>query len=1138
MANPPHGTAARPSATRQTSKIADVSRRGFLRAAAGAGTGLAAWSLLGSASPALAATFGGRRAAAANGPASLTAALNADWLFGGVATSGSSDPGFNDSGFARVTVPHVVTPLSWRDWNPAAWQQVWIYRRHFDLPPGMAKLRAFATFQGAMTTATPTFNGTQLSQHQGGYLPFGYELTSQLQARGNVLAVALDATWQNVPPDGNPGGATSVDYLEPGGLYREVALQFVPQVFIADVFASPTQVLSSSPGVSVQATVDAAVVPSAPVSAVARLQSGGRTLATVSAPVQISQAGQVTVNLQLTQLGSIELWDNDNPSLYNVVVTLTIGGQPVHDFTRRIGFREAVFQSDGFFLNGNRVKLFGLNRHQIFPYAGMGMPARVQARDAQLLKQLNCNMVRCSHYPQSPDFLDACDELGIMLWEETPGWGYLGNAAWQQIFLANVHDMVVRDRSRPSVIIWGVQPNEAPRNETLYDQSKGIANQLDGTRPTSGTETAYNTTDWDQDVFAYDDYHSSNGNAVLEPPLPGVPAYLVTEAVGALDGAPFYRWIDTQDVQQLQAKMHAQVHDIAASQDAYCGLLGWCGIDYDSLNGNIYTDVKWPGVTDTFRLMKPGAAFYLSQRDPATGPVIEPSFYWDFNPYSPVTVLGGTATIWSNCDTIKVYLNGAPQATLSPDTTGYPNLDYPPFQFDVSQIDGSDLPELRLDGYIGSRLVLSRSFAASTAGDRLELTVDDTHLVADGSDATRVAFRAVDRFGAPRPYVSGDVTVSVQGPAVWLGQVLNLASSADPVQVQPGQQSAVGLTLVNGGFPFAANGGVGGVYLRTLPGQPGEITVTVSHPALGRATARITATAPPPSPPWLDPPGGQQPTPEQAMTFTGISLALDVPSGWSASATSPTSFTSLAPGAKATATWNVTAPSSGTQGGTVTASASFTLDGSQVSQGTDVPISLVTSLADAFSNTGISDDSDVTSANFDGVGNSFSAQALAQAGLTPGGSFSSGGISFTWPNVPSGSPDNVLSEGQTILVSGSGTQLGFVGAGSPSNEGGTGTIYYTDGSTSSYMVTLDNYFTPPADLTNQIVAQMPYCNDSNPATEGHGQPGQRQQTVYIYCATVPIALGKTVRAVTLPAGGSAPGGGRVTGMHVFALGVG
>jgi beta-galactosidase len=301
--------------------------------------------------------------------------------------------------------------------------------------------------------------------------------------------------------------------------------------------------------------------------------------------------------------------------------------------------------------------------------------------------------------------------------------------------------------------------------------------------------------------------------------------------------------------------------------------------------------------------------------------------------------------------------------------------------------------------------------------------------------------------------------------------------------------------------------------------------------------ARITAAQPPAAVPGINPRSGQQVNPRQALTFTGVTMALSAPAGWSVAATSATSFAALPPGASATSRWSVTAPSAGSAAGSgsVTATASFVLDGSHVSQGTAVPVSLVTSLADAFNNTGISDNSDVSSANLDGVGNSFSAQALAAAGLTPGASFTHDGVTFTWPDVSPGRPDNVLADGQTILISGSGTKLAFVGASSPSDEGGTGTVSYTDGTTSTYTVMLDNYFDPPDTAGNETIIEMPYINDSNPATNG-GQ-AQRNHPGWIFYTAVPIISGKTVEAVTLPTGGGVQGS-RIVGMHVFALGTG
>ena len=180
--------------------------------------------------------------------------------------------------------------------------------------------------------------------------------------------------------------------------------------------------------------------------------------------------------VSITGLSAVGLWSPDSPKLYQVNATIVADGVS-HSVAVTTGFRQATFQTDGFYLNGQRFEIFGLNRHQLFPYTGMAASERLQRRDAELLRnELNCNMVRCSHYPQSPYFLDACDELGLMVWEEPPGWQYLGDAAFQAIVVQNVHDMVIRDRNRPSVIVWATRLNETA-NERLVvrpDPSAGL----------------------------------------------------------------------------------------------------------------------------------------------------------------------------------------------------------------------------------------------------------------------------------------------------------------------------------------------------------------------------------------------------------------------------------------------------------------------------------------------------------------------------------------------------------------------------------------------------------------------------------------------------------------------------------------
>jgi beta-galactosidase len=1134
---------------------APVSRRVFLRTATAGTAGIAAWSML-SARPAAAASpeRASRAGASADGqqvpgtvrrgPASETISFNAGWLFGSFA-DGSDEPGYDDSALATVTLPHTVAPLSWQDWNPASWEQTWVYRKHFDAPAGTDGLRLFLDFQAAMTQSTVTLNGSVISTYAGGYLPFSAEVTGLLQPTDNVVAVTLNSSFNiDVPPDRPaPDPSTDVDYWQPGGIYRDVQFRAVPQIFLSDVFARPVNVLDpASRQVVVQATVDAGMVPADAATVTVELLDadagpGARPLATASAPVVITETGETTVTVSLQGIPAVTLWDPETPKLYTVSTTLSVGDTQLHDYQTRVGFREAVFRLDGFYLNGNRVKLFGLNRHQFFPYAGGAMPDRVQSRDAYILrKELNCNAVRCSHYPQSEAFYDAADELGLMVWEEMPGWGYFGDGAWQAAAYQNLHDMIIRDRNHPSVIIWGAMPNEAgeyPAEYTLYND---LAHSLDPSRQTGGDDPSPADATYVFDVFSRHDYSSVTSSDGIREPTLAAPTdaaskpYLVCEAIGTLSGpAIYYRRFDTQAVQQGQAQAHAIVHNISYSDDAYCGLLAWSGFDYPSGNGNEYQGVKYTGVVDLFRVLKPGAAIYQAQADPATAPVIAPAFYWDFGLTSPVTSLSA-ALICSNLDSLEVYVGGELLTTVTPDTAGFGSLPHAPSWVDFTSVDASTLPELRIDGYLNGAKVASRRFDGDPSNDRLLIEADDLEINADGTDATRVALRAADQYGNARPYVDGPVALSVEGPAVLIGD--------NPLD-------------------FGATGGTGAAWIRSLPGSPGLITLRASHPTLGEATARIRvaqvpeAGAPVPygalavsaSPALVAP--GTTTTVTATLTNNGLleldtaALTVTLPAGWTVTAQAPVPFDRVRRGATVTAAWQVTLPSDADPGqASIQVEAVYTAGRQRgVSYARVDVLSVYATLAAAFNNTGISDDSDIAGADFDGVGNSYSTQALTAAGLAAGATITHDGITFTWPDIQPGQPDNVVAQGQTILLSGSGTTLGVIGAGSPASESGSGTVYYTDGTTSSFSITLDNYFDAP--VANDLIAQLPYINDTNPATAGDGgKAGQRKQTAYVFYTSAPLTAGKTVQGITLPAGGTIPASGRISGMHIFALGTG
>ena len=1068
------------------------------------------------------------------GPAARTLPLGADWLFGGEFTPGSDQPAYDDGQFERVTLPHTVTGLSWRQWDPATWEKEWIYRRRFDVPEELAGLRLFADFDGALTGSTVTVNGQSAGQYQGGYLPFSQEITGLVRQRDNLLAVRLDAAFGiDVPPDRPGQSSVSVDFWQPGGIYRQARLRAVPQIFVADVFARPTAVLDAARRtVEVEITLDAATVPAQGARVVAELRDGSRTITSAATAVRITGTGQSTAAVSLTGLGDITLWDVDRPQLYEVVVTLEVDGSPLHDYGVRIGFREAVFTKEGFFLNGRRLQLFGVNRHQFFPFTGAAMPERVQRKDAEILRnELNSTIVRCSHYPQSEAFLDACDELGLLVWEEAPGWGYLGDAAWKDAAVRDVGTMIRRDRNHPSVVIWGSRLNETADDVPFYTRTNDLAHALDPSRPTVGAMAGrHNTPDYLEDVFSQNDYSTSTGpdgkqRPELQAPRTDRP-YMVSEAVGTLSGpAKYYRRTDTQDVQQGQATAHARVHALAAADARYCGVIAWGGFDYPSGSGNQFQGVKYIGVADLFRVLKPGAAVYQSQVDPRQRAVIQPAFYWDFGPVSPVTGLT-SAMICSNLDRLEVYVGGRHHATATPDTADYGHLPYPPSFVDFSGVDGGSLPDLRIDGYLGDLKVASRSFTADPAGDRLLLQADDVELVGDGSDATRVVFRAVDAHGAPRPYTGGQVRLEVQGPAVLVGD--------NP-------------------FPFADTGGAAAVWIRTLRNSPGTVTVRATHPSLGSAETRIRVRQSDPggpavpygtlsaqAAPLLVPAGGST---EIAAEFANIgnptlkslALTVQVPDGWRATPTTATTFTAVSSGRTLSARWTVTAPAGATPGqqAALTVQAVYDAHGergvSHARTQVEVPYA---SLAAARNNRGITDDDDIDAGDFDGVGNTYSWQALTAAGLARGATVHHDGLTFTWPDTASGAPDNVIATGQTIALDGSGSTLGFLAAGSSSSLSGTGTVHYTDGTTGTFPLEVENYWQAPVD-GNETVAVTPYCNSKG--TEGRPR-GQRQQQLYVLYTKAPIEAGKKVAAVTLPAGSF--GSGRITAMHVFATAIG
>ena len=437
--------------------------------------------------------------------------INRNWRYHPAKVAGAESPDFDDAKFERVVIPHTNIELPWHSFDEKDYTFISTYRRRFRFPKDAEGKRVFVDFEGAMTASTVWINGVKLGDYRGGFTPFSFELTKNLRKDAdNVLVVQLDSTERgDIPPFGY-----EIDYLTFGGIYREVSLRIVPATYVDNVFAQPKDVMSGNPSLDVSCYLAGDVASGGPLSIEAELRDGDNVIAKATHPLgKVAAASETSAHdtsldpyndaaayattqtlkdsarhvVSLPHLANIQLWDLQNPRLYTVYVRLIRSGQVVDEDTRRIGFREAVFTDHGFSLNGKIIKLRGLDRHQTFPFVGQAMPARAQRKDADILrKNLHCNIVRTSHYPQSRHFLDRCDEIGLLVLEEIPGWQHIGDESWKQVAIDNVGRMIRRDWNHPSIVLWGVRINESPDDHNFYTRTNALAHALDDSRQTGG----------------------------------------------------------------------------------------------------------------------------------------------------------------------------------------------------------------------------------------------------------------------------------------------------------------------------------------------------------------------------------------------------------------------------------------------------------------------------------------------------------------------------------------------------------------------------------------------------------------------------------------------------------------------------
>ena len=738
----------------------------------------------------------------------------------------------------QVRLPHSVSLTELHYFDESCYQKVSGYIRYFDAPKEWEGKRIFVKFEGVAHEATVYLNGMLLGTHSCGYTAFTYELTDYINIDSvNELKVRVDSRESlNIPPFG-----FVIDYMTYGGIYREVSLEVHESCFIKDVFVRATAAGSVFADVSFDGGD-----PSQPFGIIILEKNTRNELARLS-----GKKGYCAIS----KVPGYHKWDITNPELYILRVECETDAREV-----TFGFRDCEFKADGFYLNGRKVTIMGLNRHQSYPYSGYAMPESMQRYDADILKyELGLNAVRTSHYPQSQHFIDRCDEIGLLVFTEIPGWQHIGDEKWKDQAVKNVEEMVTQYRNHPSIMLWGVRINESVDDDAFYTRTNETARKLDSSRPTSGVRYLKKSSML-EDVYAYNDFLHDGKTAGCERKKNVIPdiskPYLISEYNGHMYPTKSF---DREDIRSEHLLRHANVLDAARGESGISGTFGWCMFDYNTHKDFGSGDrICYHGVMDMFRNPKPAACIY-SCAGYVDHPVLEVTS--DMNIGEHPSGNRGNVYIITNCDSVKMYKNGMFIKEYRHSDSSYKNLRNAPILIDdyigdqMQEKEGFSVRQnlivkeaLNYIGLYGMNNIPPKiMLRLGEAMARYRMTFQDAYMlygkyIGDwGGKSTEFKFvgykddkPVITRIKAPAESIDLDVTVS--SDTLYEGTTYDVAS----VRIRVVDQNNNVLPFYNGSLKFTTEGpievygpdhvdiqgGMGGLYVRTT-GNTGNALLNI-----------------------------------------------------------------------------------------------------------------------------------------------------------------------------------------------------------------------------------------------------------------------------------------------------------------------
>ncbi len=755
----------------------------------------------------------------------VTTDFSTGWRFHLGDVAGAQATKYADSGWDRVTLPHtprieaLVTDLgAHRQWEGICW-----YRKSFTLPADAIGKVVTLRFDGAMNAATLYVNGRKVAEHLDGYLPFDIDLSAFAQKPGPIeLAVRLDNRHSDIT---GPKPLDQLDFQTYGGLYRRAWLRIQPRLYITDailankvasggVFVTYPAVSAHTATVATQVDIHNRTGTPArfALRAVLHDLSGRQVVEAVADRLSLANGGEQAFTLDL-HVDHPALWSPMTPSLYRLDVEVLADGQVIDSRTLHIGIRRVAVGPHGMSFDGHPLFLQGVNRHQEYPYIGNAVPPAAQYRDAWRIKAGGFDFIRLSHYPQSPSFLDACDELGLAVMPGILGWQYNpATPAFEANRVWAVHELVRRDRNHPSAVMWEPSLNETPMTPDFIARLNAAAHQeYPGNQMiTAGWVNGY-------DVKLTARQHGST-QEFLHAKFPCfVSEYGDWEYYAGNAGFNQDTWGNLKQAQRSsrqargdgEVRLLQQATNFQESHNENLGTMAfgdgtWVMFDY---NRGYAPDLETSGVMDIFRLPKFSYYFYQSQRDPDQklpagigGPMVSIASWW--TKASPLDV-----RVFSNCDEVELFLNGHSLGRQKPDHNRIStHLRHPPFTFHLARFEPG---ELKAVAYRHGKVAATQVVRTPGAPAKLALWIDQSGKpLQAGGDIVFVHADVVDANGTVVPEATPPVTFRLDGNATLIGEnpipaeagiasiLLKSGNSTAPLRIQATAGALTGETVL------------------------------------------------------------------------------------------------------------------------------------------------------------------------------------------------------------------------------------------------------------------------------------------------------------------------------------------------------